>query len=127
MDAKQLTLLPEINEKEVQQIVIKELKEYRALKIQIENRKEQEKEGVVGLFPSLRHANRMNEIKVRQMERALEGSLDFIERQILEMKYLNSSEMNDLNIFMELGITKRKYYQKKRIGIYRLATALCII
>jgi hypothetical protein len=39
-ERKELTLLPEINEKEVQQFVIKELKQYRALKIQIENRKE---------------------------------------------------------------------------------------
>ncbi|PAF33900.1 ArpU family transcriptional regulator, partial [Terribacillus saccharophilus] len=47
MDAKQLKLLLEIDEKEVQQIVIKELKQYRALKIQIENRREQQEEGVV--------------------------------------------------------------------------------
>ncbi|SDC13700.1 hypothetical protein SAMN05421663_101476 [Terribacillus halophilus] len=63
---EQLTLLPEIDEKEVQQIVIKELKQYRALKIQIENRREQQKAGMVGVFPSLRLADRLNEIKVRQ-------------------------------------------------------------
>ena len=43
------------------------------------------------------------------------------------MKYLNSTEMNDLNIFMELGITKGKYYQKKRMALFRLATAVGII
>lgn len=127
MDAKQLTLLPEIDEKEVQQIVIKELKQYRALKIQIENRREQEEAGVVGLFPSLRQADRLNEIKVRQMERALEGSLDFIERQIVEIKYLNSQEINDLNIYIELGIKKGKFYQKKRTALLRIATAIGII
>ncbi|MFP7170791.1 ArpU family phage packaging/lysis transcriptional regulator [Terribacillus sp. 7520-G] len=127
MNAEQLTLLPEINEKEVQQIVIKELKDYRALKIQIENKREREKEGVVSLFPSLLQNNRVNEIKVRQMERALDGSLDFIERQIINQKYLNSQEINDLNIYMDLGIKKGKYYQKKRTALYRIATALGII
>ncbi|MFS0562745.1 ArpU family phage packaging/lysis transcriptional regulator [Terribacillus sp. 179-K 1B1 HS] len=97
------------------------------MKVQIENRKEQEKEGVVGLFPTLRHADRLNEIKVRQMDRALDGSLDFIERQTIGMKYLNSTEINDLNIFMELGITKAKYYQKKKQALFRLATALGMI
>jgi len=127
VNAEQLTLLPEINEKEVQQIVIKELKDYRALKIQIENKREREKEGVVSLFPSLLQNNRVNEIKVRQMERALDGSLDFIERQIINQKYLNSQEINDLNIYMDLGIKKGKYYQKKRTALYRIATALGII
>lgn len=96
MDAMQLTLLPEIDEKEVQEVVIKELKQYRALKIQIDNRREQQEVGVVGLFPSLRHSDRLNEIKVRKMDRALDGSLDFIEKKIIEMKYLNSQEINDL-------------------------------
>ncbi|WP_176466379.1 hypothetical protein [Terribacillus saccharophilus] len=41
----------------------------------------------------------MNEIKVRQMERAMEGSLDFIEKQIIDQNYLNSQEINDLNIY----------------------------
>ncbi|MGG1595591.1 ArpU family phage packaging/lysis transcriptional regulator [Terribacillus saccharophilus] len=127
MNAEQLTLLPEINEKKVLELVIKELKDYRALKIQIENKREREKEGVVGLFPSLLENDRINEIKVRQMDRALNGSLDFIERQIIDLKYLNSQEINDLNIYMEIGITKGKYYVKKRISLLRVATALGII
>jgi hypothetical protein len=53
----------------------------------------------VGLFPSLRCADQLNEIKVRQMERAMEGSLDFIEKQIIDQKYLISQEINDLNIY----------------------------
>ncbi|PAF15942.1 ArpU family phage packaging/lysis transcriptional regulator, partial [Terribacillus saccharophilus] len=126
MNAKQLTLLPEIDEKEVQQIVIKELKAYRALKIQIQNRREQQEEGVVGLFPSLRHSDRLNEIKVRQMERALEGSLDFIERQIVEMKYLNPEQIKDIEIYLELRIKKNKYYNLKRIALNKLATSLLI-
>ncbi|ARW06272.1 hypothetical protein MOE33_03270 [Bacillus atrophaeus] len=39
--AKQLSFIPEVNEKEVRNTVIKELKTYRSLKIQAENRKEQ--------------------------------------------------------------------------------------
>ncbi|MCM3225970.1 ArpU family phage packaging/lysis transcriptional regulator [Terribacillus saccharophilus] len=103
------------------------LKEYRALKIQIENRREQEEAGVVGLFPSLRHAGQLNEIKVRQIERVLEGSLDFIERQIIDLKYLNPMEINDLNIYMDLGIKKGKFYKKKRSALIRIATSLCMI
>jgi ArpU family phage transcriptional regulator len=107
--------------------VIKELKGYRALKIQIENKREREKEGVVDLFPSLLQNHRINEIKVRQMERALDGSLDFIEKQIINQKYLSSQEINDLNIYIDLGIKKGKFYKKKRSALYRLATALGII
>ncbi|CAI8860625.1 hypothetical protein EMIT0133MI5_50169 [Bacillus velezensis] len=45
---KQLSFIPEVNEKEVRNIVIKELKMYRSLKTQAENRQEQkEKESSV--------------------------------------------------------------------------------
>jgi ArpU family phage transcriptional regulator len=61
------------------------------------------------------------------MERALDGSLDFIERKIINQKYLNSKEINDLNIYMDLGIKKGKYYKKKKLSLFRLATALGIV
>ncbi|WP_051024256.1 MULTISPECIES: ArpU family phage packaging/lysis transcriptional regulator [Bacillus] len=58
------------------------------------------------------------------MERALENSLDYIERRIIEMKYLDSNDYTDLTIMMDLCIKKGKYYSKKKTAIYNLATAL---
>ena len=127
MNAKQLKFFRDIDEKEVQNLIIGELREYRALKVQIENKKEQEAAGVINLFPSVRQQDRLNELKVKQIERALENSLDFIERRIIEMKYFTSQETKDINIYLELGLKKGKYYEKKRAAIYRLATALGII
>lgn len=127
MNAKQLTFFSDIDEKEVQNLIIRELRHYTALKVQIENKREQLEAGIVDLFPSLRRRERLNELKVKQIKRALECSLDFIERKIIEMKYLTSQETNDIYIYMELGLKKGKYYEKKRAAIYRLATALGII
>ena len=127
MNAKQLKFFTDIDEKEVQNLIIGELRDYRALKVQIENKKEQEAAGIINLFPSVREQDRLNELKVKQIERALENSLDFIERKIIEMKYFTSQETKDINIYLELGLKKGKYYEKKRAAIYRLATALGII
>ncbi|KIL72530.1 ArpU family phage packaging/lysis transcriptional regulator [Bacillus badius] len=127
MNAKQLKFFRDIDEKEVQNLIIGELRDYRALKVQIENKKEQEAAGVINLFPSVREQDRLNELKVKQIERALENSLDFIERKIIEMKYFTSHETKDINIYLELGLKKGKYYEKKRAAIYRLATALGVI
>ncbi|MGC8230988.1 ArpU family phage packaging/lysis transcriptional regulator [Pseudobacillus badius] len=127
MNAKQLKFFRDIDEKEVQNLIIGELRDYRALKVQIENKKEQEAAGVINLFPSVRQQDRLNELKVKQIERALENSLDFIERKIIEMKYFTSQETKDINIYLELGLKKGKYYEKKRAAIYRLPTALGVI
>ncbi|WP_203362429.1 ArpU family phage packaging/lysis transcriptional regulator [Bacillus sp. REN10] len=127
MNAKQLSMFNDIDEKEVQDLIITELRNYRALKVQIENKKEQEAAGVIDLFPSVRQQDRLNELKVKQIDRALEHSLDFIERRIIEMKYFTSEETKDINIYLDLGLKKGKYYEKKRAAIYRLATALGVI
>lgn len=127
MNAIQLSFLADIDEKAVQNLLIIELKDYRALKVQIENKREQNEAGVINLFPSLRKQDKLNELKVRQIDRALENSLDFIERRIIEMKYFTSQDTKDINIYLELGLKKGKYYEKKRAAIYSLATALGII
>lgn len=127
MGAKQLSFLEEVNEKDVQDIVIEELKNYRALKVQMENKREREMAGIVDLFPSLRQADKENELKVRQIDRALENSLDATERIIVEQKYIDSKELTDMYIYTELGLKKGKYYEKKRLAIFRIATALGII
>ncbi|ERI09146.1 phage transcriptional regulator, ArpU family [Aneurinibacillus aneurinilyticus ATCC 12856] len=106
MGAKQLSFLEEVNEKDVQDIVIEELKNYRALKVQMENKREREMAGIVDLFPSLRQADKENELKVRQIDRALENSLDVTERIIVEQKYIDSKELTDMYIYTELGLKK---------------------
>ncbi|CAI6221371.1 Phage transcriptional regulator, ArpU family subfamily [Bacillus subtilis] len=125
--AEQLSFLPDINEKEVRNLVIKELKTYRSLKIQAENRREQKEKGVIGLFPQLRKSTEYNELKVKQMDRALKQCLDQDEYSIIEKKYLSPEKIKDLEIMIELGLKRDKFYQVKRQAIYNIATALGII
>ncbi|MCZ2740288.1 ArpU family phage packaging/lysis transcriptional regulator [Bacillus safensis] len=127
MGAEQLSLLPGIDEKQVRNALIKELKVYRALKVLEENRKEQEANGATGLFPSLRNQEVLNELKVRQIERALENSLDEIEQDIIRMKYLTSRVVKDLEVCEELGLKKDRYYKLKKQATFNLSTALGII
>lgn len=127
MSVEQLSLLPEIDEKQVRNALIKELKVYRALKVKEENRKEQEANGATGLFSSLRNQEVLNELKVRQIERALENSLDEIEQDIIRMKYLTSRVVKDLEVCEELGLKKDRYYKLKKQATFNLSTALGII
>ncbi|MGM0969427.1 MAG: ArpU family phage packaging/lysis transcriptional regulator [Bacillota bacterium] len=127
MGAEQLCLLPGIDEKQVRNALIKELKVYRALKVLEENRKEQEANGATGLFPSLRNQEVLNELKVRQIERALENSLDEVEQDIIRMKYLTSRVVKDLEVCEELGLKKDRYYKLKKQATFNLSTALGII
>ncbi|QAT44340.1 ArpU family transcriptional regulator [Bacillus subtilis] len=127
MLVKQLSLIPEVNEKEVRNTVIKELKTYRSLKIQAENRREQKEKGVIGLFPQLRKSTEYNELKVKQMDRALKHCLDQDEYSIIKKKYLSPEKIKDLEIMIELGLKRDKFYQVKRQAIYNIATALGII
>ncbi|MFA4135192.1 MULTISPECIES: ArpU family phage packaging/lysis transcriptional regulator [unclassified Brevibacillus] len=60
------------------------------------------------------------------MERALEYSLDEVERQIIEEKYLSTSRVKDINVYLDLGLTKDQYYTKKKEAIMQIATALGI-
>ncbi|PRS24230.1 ArpU family phage packaging/lysis transcriptional regulator [Bacillus safensis] len=127
MSVEQLCLLPRIDEKQVRNALIKELKVYRALKVKEENRKEQEANGATGLFPSLRNQEVLNELKVRQIERALENSLDEIEQDIIRMKYLTPRVVKDLEVCEELGLKKDRYYKLKKQATFNLSTALGII
>ncbi|MDA4896168.1 ArpU family transcriptional regulator, partial [Streptomyces sp. MS2A] len=79
------------------------------------------------IFPSLRDSFTVNELKVKQMERALQNSLDDEERLIIEKKYLTAARVKDINIYMELGMKKDTYYEIKQRAICRIATALGII
>ncbi|MDP4082531.1 MAG: ArpU family phage packaging/lysis transcriptional regulator [Bacillota bacterium] len=127
MSATQLTFLPPIDEKEVRNTIIRELKRYKALKVQLENRKEREAAGMNNLFLQLRDQHSLNELKVCQMDRALKQSLDGDELKIIKAKYLSPQKIKDIEIYMEMGLKKDKCYQVKRRAIYNLATALGII
>ncbi|CAL8896514.1 hypothetical protein BPJM79_190025 [Bacillus pumilus] len=89
MLTNQLCLIPEVNEKQVRQTLINELKLYKALKVKQENLNEQKENGVFTLFPRLRDQNVCSELKVRQIERALEYSLDEIEQDIIRSTLLH--------------------------------------
>ncbi|OAZ65826.1 hypothetical protein SRCM100169_01543 [Bacillus siamensis] len=66
-------------------------------------------------------------LTAKQMDRALENCLDEDERSILEKKYLSSRKIKDLEIMIELGLKRDKFYQVKRQAICNIATALGII
>lgn len=123
----QLTLLPEIDEKKVRSTVIKELKEYKALRIAMQNKKELEDEGIVSLFPSLGNKEKEKIIKYNQISRAMTHALDDTEREIIEKKYLGPSRVKDISVYMEMGITKDQYYILKKQAIFQIATALTIV
>ncbi|POO76767.1 ArpU family transcriptional regulator [Bacillus sp. MBGLi97] len=116
----------EVDEKKLRYIVIKELKEYRSLKVQEKNIKEQKEKDVIGLFPQLRKSMGYNELKVKQIDRAL-YHLDKEEYNIIKMKYLSPKKVKDFEIMYELGIKKDRYYQVKKQAIYNIAIALGII
>ncbi|KQL40383.1 ArpU family transcriptional regulator [Bacillus sp. FJAT-21955] len=122
-----LHLLPEVNEKQVRQTLINELKLYKALKVKQENLDEQKANGILTLFPKLKDQNVCSELKVRQIERALEYSLDEIEQDIIRMKYLTSRMVKDLEVCEELGLKKDRYYKLKKQATFKLSTALGII
>lgn len=124
---EQLSFLQPVNEREVRKAVVKELKAYKALRVAVQNKQEQAEKGIDQLFPRLHQSETKNDLKARQMERALQYSLDEIERKIIEEKYLSPARVNDINVYLDLGLTKDQYYVKKREAIFQLATALRII
>jgi ArpU family phage transcriptional regulator len=128
MMSKQLSFFPDVDEKEIRSFVVKELKKYKALKIQQQNKQELNEKGIQGhIFPKLIENDMENELKVIQMERALNNSLDQLERQIIEMKYLSLERQNDINIYLELGLQKTPYYEKKKAAIFMIASSLGMI
>lgn len=135
MAAKQFQLLPvneKIDEKKVLKTVVDQLHNYRAVKVKIENYREQQEQGVI-LFPTLREGDEnrpieeLDELLVKQMERALDQGISKMERTIIEMKYLSPAEATDVEIYVELGIKKAKFYELKKTAIANIAKSLGII
>lgn len=117
---EQLSFLQPVNEREVRKAVVKELKAYKALRVAVQNKQEQAEKGIDQLFPRLYLSETKNDLKARQIERALRYSLDEIERKIIDEKYLSPVRVNDINVYLELGLTKDQYYIKKREAIFQL-------
>ncbi|MED1800319.1 ArpU family phage packaging/lysis transcriptional regulator [Brevibacillus porteri] len=124
---EQLSFLEPVNEKEVRKAVVKALKEYKALRVAVQNKQERQEKGIDQLFPRLQKSESMNELKARQIERALQYSLDEVERQIIEEKYLSTSRVKDINIYLEMGLDKDRYYESKKEAIAQIAKALGMI
>ncbi|KLV25710.1 ArpU family transcriptional regulator [Niallia circulans] len=125
---QQLYFFPVFDERLVRSIVIKELKRYKALKVRLQNKEELEGIGIKeDLFIKVYDNDQINKLKVIQIERALNNSLDFDEKRIIELKYLQPYRENDVSIYMELGLQKNKYYEKKKSAIFQLAYSLGII
>jgi ArpU family phage transcriptional regulator len=120
-------MMATLNEKEVHNEVIKQLREYRALKVKLINLKEREDVGAISLFPSFVENSCMSELKVKQIDRALSEALDSTERAIMENKYLSRTELNDEEIYFDLGIKRGKFYEKKKEALTTLARAIGII
>lgn len=63
---------------------------------------------------------------VIQIDRAI-GVLDGIERQIIELEYLQLDNPTDTYVYMEIGINKTEFYRKKKSAIVSIATSLSIM
>lgn len=120
-------LVQGIDERKVRNIVVKELKEFKALRIAMENKKEIEEEGLEILFPMLNNNEKEKIIKFKQINRAINEALDEIEREIIDKKYLSTTRVKDIELYLDMGITKDQYYMYKKQAILQIATALRII
>ncbi|HDX9667873.1 TPA: ArpU family transcriptional regulator [Bacillus cereus] len=123
----QLSFFEDIDEKEMRRLVVKELKNYKALCVRMKNQEEQAQAGCVVLFPKMKGDEKNHEIRFKQIERTLQNALDEDERRIIEMKYLGNRKVKDSYVYNELMIKRDPFYQKKKSAIQLIATALGII
>ncbi|MFC8055330.1 ArpU family phage packaging/lysis transcriptional regulator [Bacillus cereus] len=123
----QLSFFEDIDEKEMRRLVVKELKNYKALCVRMKNQEEQAQAGCVVLFPKMKGDDNNHEIRFKQIERALKHALDEDERRIIELKYLGNRKVKDSFVYNELMIKRDPFYQKKKSAIQLIATALGII
>ncbi|PEX50226.1 ArpU family transcriptional regulator [Bacillus cereus] len=123
----QLSFFEDIDEKEMRRLVVKELKNYKALCVRMKNQEEQAQVGCVVLFPKMKGDDKNHEIRFKQIERTLKNALDEDERRIIEMKYLGNRKVKDSFVYNELMMKRDPFYEKKRNAIQLIATALGII
>ncbi|MBY7120646.1 ArpU family transcriptional regulator [Bacillus sp. 16GRE42] len=123
----QLSFFEDIDEKEMRRLVVKELKNYKALCVRMKNQEEQKQAGYVVLFPKMKGDDKNHEIRFKQMERTLKYALDNDQRQIIELKYLGNEKVKDSYVYNELMMRRDNFYQNKKVAIRLIATALGII
>ncbi|CAM4391390.1 ArpU family transcriptional regulator [Bacillus manliponensis] len=123
---EQMSFFEDIDEKEMRRRVIKELKNYKALRVRMQNIEEQNQAGYDILFPKMKE-DQKHEMKFRQIERTLSYALDEDERKIVELKYLGDRKVKDSYVYNELMMNRDPFYEKKGSAIRLIATALGII
>lgn len=114
-----------IDEIEVRKTVLSILREYRAFKVSVENKQEQD-EMNLSLFPVLKDNFQKKLLIVKQIDRAL-SALDDIEKEIIQKKYLTNIRAKDIDVYLDMNIQKRQYYTHKKEAITLIAKALGII
>ncbi|MFB4347735.1 ArpU family phage packaging/lysis transcriptional regulator [Bacillus sp. BR_7] len=123
----QLSFFKDIDEKEMRRLVVKELKNYKALCVRMKNQEEQAQAGCVVLFPKMKDDDKNHEIRFKQIERTLQNALDKDQRQIIELKYLGNEKVKDSYVYNELMMRRDNFYENKKSAIWLIATALGII
>ncbi|PGS04832.1 ArpU family transcriptional regulator [Bacillus cereus] len=123
----QLSFFEDIDEKEMRRLVVRELKNYKALCVRMKNQEEQAQAGCVVLFPKMKGDEKNHEIRFKQIERTLKHALDNDQRQIIELKYLGNEKVKDSYVYNELMMRRDKFYENKKSAIWLIATALGII
>jgi len=123
----QLSFFEDIDEKEMRRLVVKELKNYKALCVRMKNQKEQAQAGCVVLFPKMKGDDKNHEIRFKQIERTLQYALDKEQRQIIELKYLGNEKVKDSYVYNELMMRRDKFYENKKSAVRLIAMALGII
>ncbi|WP_144611467.1 ArpU family phage packaging/lysis transcriptional regulator [Bacillus cereus] len=123
----QLSFFEDIDEKEMRRLVVKELKNYKALCVRMKNQEEQAQVGCVVLFPKMKGDDKNHEVRFKQIERTLHYALDEDQRQIIELKYLGNEKVKDSYVYNELMMRRDNFYENKKNAIRLIATALGII
>ena len=54
------------------------------------------------------------------------GRLSRLQREIIQLRYLEDEEITDINVYTELAVSERSYYYAKSKAMYRLAFALAL-
>ncbi|MBQ6448589.1 ArpU family phage packaging/lysis transcriptional regulator [Niallia sp. FSL R7-0648] len=122
-----MSLFSDVDDKEIRRVVARLLKQYKAYRVAFQNKLEQDAEGIDQLFPMLNDVEKEKFLFVKQIDRAIENALNEIEREIIQRKYLDNHRVKDIDVYLDLGLTKDQYYIHKKYAINLIATALRII
>ena len=122
-----MSLFSDVDDKEIRRVVARLLKQYKAYRVAFQNKLEHDAEGIDQLFPMLNDVEKEKFLFVKQIDRAIENALNEIEREIIQRKYLDNHRVKDIDVYLDLGLTKDQYYIHKKYAINLIATALRII